>query len=200
MRLYFGNKLFRGNRTSKLDALNFNAFDSPNMAPLVTVGVNIGMFSSSPATHAVQLTPSNVVACHRGELDQHAPPRTAGTIPCAHKTMNPNVATLRLFPGTTRTAIHAFLSPPMVGVVLETYGAGYIPDTREDLIEELSEASSRGVVIVNCSQCKKGLVLDAYAATSRPLLAAGLIPGRDMTAEVRTPHPCDASAREVFWD
>lgn len=40
--LYFSNKLFRGNRVTKLDATDFNAFDSPNMRPLVTVGVNIG--------------------------------------------------------------------------------------------------------------------------------------------------------------
>ena len=40
--LYFSNKLFRGNRASKMNALEFNAFDSPNHRPLVTVGVNIG--------------------------------------------------------------------------------------------------------------------------------------------------------------
>jgi lysophospholipase len=40
--LYFSNKLFRGNRSSKLDAIDFNAFDSPNLPPLVKVGINIG--------------------------------------------------------------------------------------------------------------------------------------------------------------
>jgi len=40
--LYFGNKLFRGNRSSKMDAIDFNAFDSPNLPPLVKVGINIG--------------------------------------------------------------------------------------------------------------------------------------------------------------
>lgn len=40
--LYFSNKLFRGNRSSKMDAIDFNAFDSPNLPPLVKVGINIG--------------------------------------------------------------------------------------------------------------------------------------------------------------
>lgn len=42
--LYFNNKLFRGNRSTKIDAVDFNAFDSPNLPPLVNVGINIGPF------------------------------------------------------------------------------------------------------------------------------------------------------------
>ncbi|KAI8799616.1 Asparaginase/glutaminase [Cladochytrium replicatum] len=39
--LFFNNKLFRGNRSSKVDAVDFNASDSPNIRPLVLVGINI---------------------------------------------------------------------------------------------------------------------------------------------------------------
>ena len=52
----------------------------------------------------------------------------------------------------------------MQGVVLQTYGAGNIPDTRKDLIEDLRQASDRGVLIVNCTQCIKGHVSQNYAA------------------------------------
>jgi len=52
----------------------------------------------------------------------------------------------------------------MQGVVLQTYGAGNIPDSRKDLIEDLREASDRGVLIVNCTQCTKGHVSQNYAA------------------------------------
>ena len=52
----------------------------------------------------------------------------------------------------------------MQGVVLQTYGAGNIPDTRKDLIEDLRQASDRGVMIVNCTQCIKGHVSQNYAA------------------------------------
>jgi lysophospholipase len=40
--LYFGKKLYRGNRTSKISAVDFEAFDSPNIPSLVDVGINIG--------------------------------------------------------------------------------------------------------------------------------------------------------------
>ncbi|KAJ1654708.1 hypothetical protein IWQ61_005404 [Dispira simplex] len=156
--LYFSNTLYRGNRTSKMDAMNFNAFESPNFSPLVKVGVDI------------KVNWSDIVR------------PTALSRFQAHKVMNPNVATLRLFPGITVAAIRAFLTPPIAGIVLETYGAGNAPNARQDLVAALKEASDRGVVIVNCSQCKKGLVSDLYA-TSKPLREANVVPGRDMTAE-----------------
>ncbi|KAF9184573.1 hypothetical protein BGZ51_003285 [Haplosporangium sp. Z 767] len=156
--LYFGNKLFRGNRSSKIDAVDFNAFDSPNLPPLVKVGINIDVDWSEV------IRPTSLSRFH------------------AHKSMNPNVASLRLFPGITDTTIKTFLAPPIQGVVLETYGAGNAPSTRADLIAALKEACDRGVIIVNCTQCKRGLVTDVYQ-TGKVLYNAGVIPGNDMTPE-----------------
>jgi len=59
--------------------------------------------------------------------------------------------------------VRAFLEPPIEGVVLETYGAGNGPDSREDLLQEIRAASRRGVIIVNCTQCLYGHVVDDYA-------------------------------------
>uniref|UniRef100_A0A3Q1AN01 L-asparaginase N-terminal domain-containing protein n=1 Tax=Amphiprion ocellaris TaxID=80972 RepID=A0A3Q1AN01_AMPOC len=39
--LYFYNKLYRGNRVTKVDTGSFNAFSSPNLAPLATAEVDI---------------------------------------------------------------------------------------------------------------------------------------------------------------
>ncbi|KAG0233471.1 hypothetical protein BGW42_007428 [Actinomortierella wolfii] len=156
--LYFNNKLLRGNRSSKMDAVDFNAFDSPNMRPLVNVGINIDVNWSEV------LRPTSIARCR------------------AHKVMNPNVASLRLFPGITESTIRAFLAPPIQGVVLETYGAGNAPSARQDLIAALKEACDRGVVIVNCTQCKRGLVTDVYQ-TGKVLYDAGVVPGNDMTPE-----------------
>ncbi|KAJ1917161.1 hypothetical protein H4219_003351 [Mycoemilia scoparia] len=100
----------------------------------------------------------------------------------AHKNMDCNVATLRLFPGITTAAIQAFLSPHIRGVVLETYGAGNAPDDRADLLAAFKEASDRGVIIVNVTQCFKGTVSDIYA-TARGLSEAGVVSGHDMTSE-----------------
>lgn len=77
--------------------------------------------------------------------------------------MNANVASLRLFPGITESTIRTFLAPPIQGVVLETYGAGNAPSTRADLIAALKEANERGIVIVNCTQCKLVFLLVSHS-------------------------------------
>lgn len=51
---------------------------------------------------------------------------------------------------------------------------------RQDFLQELKEASDRGVVIVNVTQCEKGMVECNYA-TGRALVEAGVISGYDMT-------------------
>ena len=99
-----------------------------------------------------------------------------------HTELNANVATLRLFPGITTSTVKAFLAPPIQGVVLETYGAGNAPNSRTDLMQLFKDACDRGVVIVNCSQCKRGLVSDMYA-TGKALFELGIVPGSDMTPE-----------------
>lgn len=96
---------------------------------------------------------------------------------------NHRPATLRLFPGITTATVRAFLAPSVQGVVLETFGSGNAPQ-REDLMSALREACERGVVIVAITQCAKGSVSDTYE-TGRTLLQAGVVPGGDMTPEVR---------------
>ncbi|KAI9297583.1 asparaginase-domain-containing protein [Neoconidiobolus thromboides FSU 785] len=155
--LYFGNKLFRGNRCSKVSAIDFEAFDSPNLRPLVHIGVNIEV-----------------------NWNQVLKPKAIGRFK-VHKAMNPNVAALRLFPGITEATVKAFLSQSIQGVVLETFGAGNAPN-RADILNALKEASARGTVIVNCTQCRKGSVADLYA-TAKGLKDAGVVPGIDMTPE-----------------
>jgi len=59
--------------------------------------------------------------------------------------------------------VSAFLKPPMLGVVLQTYGSGNAPNNRDDLISEIKKATRRGVLIINCTQCLHGPVVDQYA-------------------------------------
>ena len=51
----------------------------------------------------------------------------------------------------------------MRGVVLQTYGAGNGPAARKDLMDALKEASDRGVIIINCTQCSIGGVSALYS-------------------------------------
>lgn len=97
--------------------------------------------------------------------------------------LKPSEATLRLFPGISASTIRAFCQEPIRGVVLETFGAGNAP-SRSEIREALKEACELGVIIVAITQCTKGTVSDAYE-TGRTLQQAGVIPGSDMTPEVR---------------
>ncbi|KAJ7087795.1 asparaginase-domain-containing protein [Mycena epipterygia] len=155
--LYFNHTLFRGNRVSKISSYDLGAFQSPNFPPLVNVGIDI-------------------VVNWNDVIRQTSLRRFR-----AHKEMSPHVATLRLFPGIATVTIRAFLSPPIRGVVLESFGSGNAPQ-RPDLILAFKEACDRGVVIVAISQCMKGSVSDAYEA-GRELAAVGVVPGSDMTPE-----------------
>ncbi|KAF5358517.1 hypothetical protein D9756_001360 [Leucocoprinus leucothites] len=155
--LYFNHTLFRGNRVTKMSSFDLAAFESPNFAPLVKVGIDI------------HVSWDDVI--RQTSLRRFR----------AHKEMSSHVATLRLFPGITGATIRAFCSPPIRGVVLETFGAGNAPQ-RSGLIDAIKEACDRGVVVVAISQCAKGSVSDAYE-TSRSLLQIGVIPGSDMTPE-----------------
>jgi lysophospholipase len=157
--LFFNNQLFRGNRTSKVNAIEFDAFESPNLCPLVKMGIKSEV-SWSKIWRPTEIAPFNV-----------------------HKIIDSSVVTFRIFPGISESTLGAFLSvPEITGVVLETFGSGNAPNNRPELLNILKNACDKGIVIVNISQCKKGLVSDLYA-TGRALADIGIVPGSDMTSE-----------------
>jgi 60kDa lysophospholipase len=156
--LFFNNKLLRGNRSSKVNAVDFDAFDSPNLKPLAQLAVKI------------KIDWREILRC------THVAPFKV------RKVLDPNVGALRLFPGIPASAIRAFTAEPMRGVVLETFGTGNAPDDRPDLLEAFSDAVSRGVVIVNITQCRKGAAMQMYS-TGHVLSSTGVIIGGDMTTE-----------------
>ncbi|XP_047353243.1 L-asparaginase 1 isoform X2 [Vespa velutina] len=156
--VFFGTNLMRGNRTSKVSATSFDAFHSPNFPPLATVGINI-------------------------EVDYRLTkyPQGPGNF-TVHLKLNRNVGLLRLFPGITADLVKAFLQSPTEGVVLQTYGSGNIPSNREDIFVEFREATRRGIIIINITQCTTGRVSGTYEA-GKLLEETGVISGYDMTPE-----------------
>jgi L-asparaginase len=157
--LYFGGKLLRGCRSTKVSADGFAAFDSPNLPPLGTVGVDI------------EVNRDLVRKPRGGRLAVHELEST------------PVVSALRLFPGISHELVRNVLLPPLQGLVLEAYGVGNGPDQDREFVAALADATKRGVVIVDCTQCLEGTVdLEEYAAGSA-LARAGVISGSDMTAE-----------------
>ncbi len=155
--LFFRGQLYRGNRTQKVDAAGLQAFDSGNFPPLATIGTHIQVHWD--LIRSIPRKPFHVQAI-----------------------TNRNVAAVRIFPGIRADALANFLKPPIQGLVLETYGSGNFPANRRDLMDVLLEATKRGVVIVNCTQCHKGMVNADYAAGSA-LYEVGVISGADMTPE-----------------
>jgi len=157
--LYFGGNLLRGCRATKVSADGFAAFDSPNFPPLGTVGIDIEVNW-------------DLIRRERGAKRLRV-----------QEFASPVVSALRLFPGISPELVRNILRPPLQGLVLEAYGVGNGPDQDRGFIAALKEATKRGVVIVDCTQCLEGTVnLHEYAAGSA-LARAGVVSGYDMTAE-----------------
>lgn len=156
--VFFGNKILRGCRSTKLNSDSFHALDSPNFAPLGRASVNIEI-NSRQIFRPCNIKPFSL-----------------------HSELEKNVALLRIYPGISASVVQAILKEPTKGVVLQTFGAGNFPVNREDLLDELREAVHRGVIIVNITQCSAGMVANIYE-TSQGLMEVGVIPGYDMTQE-----------------
>lgn len=156
--LFFDHGLFRGNRTQKQNSEGFDAFVSPNLPPLVQLGVDIDvdweLVKQSPAPDTFSIF-----------LD-----------------MQPQIALIRLFTGITADSIKSHLSPPIRGCVLMTYGAGNGPSNNKEIMGVLEEATKREVLLLNCSQCWVGSVTPEYA-TGAALEKAGVVVGYDITPE-----------------
>ncbi len=156
--IYFENKLMRGNRTSKFNAENFNAFLSGNYPPLAEVGVHIRYNSE------MILKPGN------RELK-------------VHKKLDNSVIILKLFPGIAEIVVkNALTIEGLRGVILETYGAGNAP-TDAWFIAALTQAIGKGIIVYNVTQCKGGAVEMGKYETSISLGRIGVIGGSDITTE-----------------
>lgn len=156
--ILFENYLWRGNRSTKMSADNFNAFKSNNYPALAKIGLDIHY---------------NVDALYR--TTERRPLRV-------HTTLETGVLFIDLFPGITEQSLRHQLSTPGVrGIVLKTFGAGNAP-TAKWFIDSISDAIKDGKVIVNVTQCVNGGVQHLYQS-SDGLVSAGIVSGHDITAE-----------------
>lgn len=157
--IYFNGRLLRGNRSVKVDASALAAFDSPNLARLGEVGIEVSLRTD------LMLAPG-MPAFSSPEFDPAA------------------VAVLRIFPGISATLLQAVLSQPgLRGVILQSYGVGNAPTSDAALLETLESAIARGVTIVNLTQCSRGAVASDTYATGAALSRIGVISGTDLTLE-----------------
>lgn len=157
--IYFNGHLLRGNRSTKQNADELNAFDSFNFPHLCEAGVSFNF-----QTHHI-LKPD------------YTKPMTP------HLEMNSNVFVFSLFPGAEENIVkHILDAPELRGIVMRTYGSGNAPHTPW-LMKLLKEASQRGVVTVNVSQCISGQADMNRYDTGYQLKDAGVVSGYDTTVE-----------------
>ena len=157
--IFFGAKLMRGNRTTKVSAEQFDAFTSPNLPPLAEAGINIR---------------------YNRTLIRKPDPAGPFTIDTR---LDTRVSILKIHPGITPQVVkNILLGPETRAVIIETYGSGNAP-TKPWFLDIVQEARQMGKVLVNVTQCPSGCVNMNLYATGRPLLEAGTVSGYDSTTE-----------------
>ena len=161
--IFFRDKLIRGNRSKKLDASGYSAFDSLNYPALGTAGDHIDI--------------NDVFVRKFPEV-----PRPLRV----YSTLSTNVLTIDVYPGMLENLDMfktLFETPNLQGVVLRTYGAGNVP-TEAKFLKIIENAVNRdGIIVVNVTQCVRGDVQQGLYDTSAVLQDMGVISGQDITSE-----------------
>jgi len=157
--ILFENYLWRGNRSTKMSADNFNAFKSNNYPSLAKIGLGINF------------EVKNLYRTHlQGPLK-------------VYTKMDTSVMVIELNPGMRQETLRHLLSTPGIkGVVMRTFGAGNAP-TAPWFVDTIAEALDRGMVIVNITQCVNGGVHPGRYMAGKQLNGAGVTSGYDMTSE-----------------
>jgi L-asparaginase len=155
--LFFNNQLFRGNRSRKLDADGFNAFDSPNFQPLLKAGINIEVNKS---LLGIDISKN----LHVSQIESQP------------------IGIVTLYPGISNDVIKNTLQQPVKALILLSFGVGNAPQNAS-LLKQLSFADQQGIIVLNCTQCVRGKVNMNGYANGHVLREVGVVSGQDMTPE-----------------
>lgn len=153
----FGRALYRGNRASKTSIQSYEAFESPDLPPLVEIGVEIRAVTP-PLVHAEPFR------CVPG--------------------FDPRVAVLPVVPGAGPELLDAAVDRGLHGLVVRGFGTGNVP--RGAWPAAIARAAEAGLPVVMHSQCHRGTVdLPAYEG-GRAAMDAGALGSGAMTLEATT--------------
>lgn len=157
--LYFEYKLYRANRTTKINAEHFEAFGSLNYPDLAESGVHLKV---------------NKEYLFKPDLKKALK---------VHKKLDNNIALVKLFPGITEGVLQSiFNTSNLKAIIMETYGSGNCT-TEKWFINMLKESILKGIHIINITQCSGGSVMMGHYETSNELKNIGVISGKDLTTE-----------------
>ena len=159
--IFFGNKLLRGNRTTKVSTWKFEAFDSPNFPMLGEAGMNItfNLYDvKNPALEALSFQPF----CH----------------------LSPLVSVVHLYPGLHREFLDCLLADASKAIVLVAYGAGNMSiENGSGLLPFITSAIHQGKLVAVTTQCQHGRVALHVYESARKIRDLGVLSCMDMTLE-----------------
>lgn len=156
--IYFGSKLLRGNRATKVNSESFEAFDSPNLEALAQAGINI------------RYNDKLILPVPQAPLK-------------LHKELDTRVSILKIHPGITPGVVrNILLGADTRAVIIETYGAGNAP-SNSWFLDLVRQASAQGKILLNVTQCFAGTVDMSIYANGKCMEQCGVISGRDSTTE-----------------
>lgn len=156
--VYFEYALYRGNRSSKISANQFEAFKSPNFSRLAVAGVSIDY---------------NLRKLFRTEEKELV----------FFPNFSTQVALLKLYPGINFNYYKGLFNISQVkALVLETYGSGNGPS--DPILQELlTKYIDAGGIVLNVTQCSSGRVIQGKYETSSFFNKIGVVSGADLTSE-----------------
>lgn len=156
--IYFEYKLYRANRTTKLNAHHFDAFSSPNFPILGESGVHMHMYDT--------------YLHHQEQQDLEL-----------LTNFSEDVGLLKIFPGMSDAYLEQTLNTPdLKALIIESFGSGNIFN-RKKINEMLKQQSKNGLLLVVTTQCLGGSVELGMYDSSKIFVECQAISANDMTTE-----------------
>ena len=163
--IVFGTKIIRGNRAQKRSESKLNAFWSPVALPLGCVAIEPEIYFDR-VFHA-----AGKDLIFKADFDN-------------------GIMFYQIFPGLESKYIAAAINAGCKGIILNSYGAGNVPNGKFSLLPEIKEAAAKNIPVVVTTQCVEGSARLMYEV-GYVALEAGAISAFDMTSE--------AAATKLMW-
>jgi len=161
----FGSKILRGNRAQKKSESQMDAFWSPTVPPLG----NIALEPQIDTKRLIHWDNDNLQFIPGFETD---------------------VVFYQLFPGLDGKYIEAAIERGCRGIILNSYGAGNVPNGEMSLLPVIKKAVGNNIPVIVATQCAQGSTRIIYQ-TGYAAMDVGAISAFDMTSE--------AAATKLMW-
>jgi L-asparaginase len=164
--IVFGTKILRGNRAQKRSESNLNAFWSPVALPLGCIALEPEIYYDC-VIHA----------------------KKQGLI--LKPDFENETMFYQIFPGLNAKYVEAAIDSGCKGIILNSYGAGNVPNAEYSLLPIIKKAVATNVPVVIATQCVEGSAKMHMYEVGAAALEAGAVSALDMTSE--------AAVTKLMW-